>query len=53
MGDSQYVGRFHGYFTPTQSGEYQMLLYGDDDVELYMSPNEDPGQKVKSRKERE
>ncbi|CAH1789358.1 unnamed protein product [Owenia fusiformis] len=38
--------RNRAYFVPTVDGEYMFYVKSDDPSRLYMSPNEDPSQKV-------
>jgi Polysaccharide deacetylase/PA14 domain/Secretion system C-terminal sorting domain len=47
IGRDQYGERVSGYLRPTVTGEYQFAVTGTDDVELYLSSNNQAGQKVK------
>ncbi|MBC7915418.1 MAG: T9SS type A sorting domain-containing protein [Pyrinomonadaceae bacterium] len=42
-----YGDRIRGYICPPSSGNYSFLVAGDDAVELYLSTNDDPANKVK------
>ncbi|HXG61770.1 MAG TPA: PA14 domain-containing protein [Planctomycetota bacterium] len=43
----RYGTRFRGYLWPPATGEYTFWISGDDQCELWLSPNEDPGRKQK------
>ncbi|OON67583.1 hypothetical protein B0919_17300 [Hymenobacter sp. CRA2] len=46
LGDN-YGVRIRGYLCPPQSGSYTFRLAGDDDCELWLSPDADPAHKVR------
>lgn len=46
LGDN-YGARIRGYICPPQTGSYTFRLAGDDDCELWLSPDDDPTHKVR------
>ncbi len=41
-----YLEQVKGYYIPLQTGAHSFVITGDDDTELYMSPDSDPNKKV-------
>ncbi|CAH1226877.1 PKHD1L1 [Branchiostoma lanceolatum] len=42
-----YVTRMSSFFVPSATGQWQFYIKSDDRSNLYMSPDEDPGKRVK------
>lgn len=45
--DDRYATRIRGYLCPPQSGNYTFLIAGDDAVELWLSTDDNPANKLK------